>query len=401
MVFCATKRIQKKMKKALLDIVLFCLKLLRIPRNVIILESVPDFSGSPKCIADEVKRRSGDKYRFFWAVEKEKKYLGNRRVLFFWGETSLWDKVRKYFYLLRTAMIVDSNRPVKKICNKTIRIWTNHGGTLKKCRGYRQTIGPCDYVLSLSKDLAAVDWSLMEGLLKNKENVLSLGHPANDEIFISRSLDDFWAAQGMQEWKRCKIIGWFPTFRQHQNNRAPSTEEIFPFGLPLIKTAEELMELDAFLLECNCYLVVQMHHSQKKQQSLEQFQLKRIVSVSPQLKCDYGVSNANLMNAFDGLITDYSGAYHEYILLDRPIAVSIDDLEEYQNKVGFCYDFFKYIKGFYLKNFSDLRRFVKEISEGEDSSRSERLVAKALLHQYSDNHSTQRVVDFISTQLDL
>ena len=107
------------------------------------------------------------------------------------------------------------------------------------------------------------------------------------------------------------------------------------------------------------------------------------------------------MNAFDGLITDYSGAYHEYILLDRPIAVSIDDLEEYQNKVGFCYDFFKYIKGFYLKNFSDLRRFVKEISESEDSSRSERLVAKALLHQYSDNHSTQRVVDFISTQLDL
>ena len=107
------------------------------------------------------------------------------------------------------------------------------------------------------------------------------------------------------------------------------------------------------------------------------------------------VSTANLMQSFDAMITDYSAAYHEYILLDRPIALTIDDFNEYSSKTGFVFDYFDWIKGVYLKDSSDLIRFIKEVSDGVDSAKKERESAMHRIHKYIDNQSTTRVLDFL------
>ena len=45
-----------------------------------------------------------------------------------------------------------------------------------------------------------------------------------------------------------------------------------------------------------------------------------------------------LLRNADALITDYSSAYFDYMLLNRPIAFTVEDIEEYRKKRGFVFD---------------------------------------------------------------
>lgn len=386
------------MKKALLDIVLFCLKLLRIPRNVIILESVPDFSGSPKCIADELKRRFGDKYRFFWAVEKEKKYLGNRQVLFFWGEVSLWDKIRKYYYLLRAKIIIDSNRPVLKLSDKCLRLFTRHGGTLKKNDKYMKSLGKMDYVLSLSPYLAEIDFQILNGCsITRPDQVLNLGYPANDMVF---SDFDIYKCEMFKGKTYHKIVVWLPTFRNHKNNdESISLNLTGAYSMPIVHRLEDFEVLNSALKKLDVFLIVQLHPAQIAVMPKEEY--SHICFLTQEQKEKNGIITPNLLHCADALITDYSAAYYEYVLLNRPIGLSIDDFEDYAAKIGFCVDYDSVICGDHLKNMDDLVCFLTNVAKGEDFYSEQRMRALKKIHQYVDNQSTKRVVDFISTQLDL
>ena len=49
-----------------------------------------------------------------------------------------------------------------------------------------------------------------------------------------------------------------------------------------------------------------------------------------------GLSVYALLRNADALITDYSSAYFDYMLLNRPIAFTVEDIEEYRKRSGFC-----------------------------------------------------------------
>jgi CDP-glycerol glycerophosphotransferase (TagB/SpsB family) len=46
----------------------------------------------------------------------------------------------------------------------------------------------------------------------------------------------------------------------------------------------------------------------------------------------------HLLGYADALISDYSSAAVDYLVLDRPIAFTLDDVEEYNNSRGFVFD---------------------------------------------------------------
>ena len=181
-------------------------------------------------------------------------------------------------------------------------------------------------------------------------------------------------------------------------NRVDS-EEVFPFGIPLVKTEENLDQLNGLLKEKNILLAIQMHHAQMANFSKKSY--SNIILIKQELKYEMNVSTANLMQSFDALITDYSAAYHEYIMLDRPVALTIDDYDSYVSKTGFLFDYFEWIKGVYLKTISDLILFIEDVAAGVDSAKAERKIAAGRIHKYIDNKSTQRVVDFIVENVDL
>lgn len=104
----------------------------------------------------------------------------------------------------------------------------------------------------------------------------------------------------------------------------------------------------------------------------------------------------------DGLITDYSSVYYDYLLTDKPIAITTDDLEEYKKVFEFVYDdIFKVIKGEYINNIEDFKTFLNNISTGNDIAKEARLNAKKTLHKFQDGNSSKRVYDFLVNNMEL
>ena len=366
--------------------------------DVIILESEPAFDGSPMMLEREIKKRFPDKYRFFWAVDKhcEKKTL--EQTISFWGGLTLLDKIRKYFYLAKAKLIIDSNNPVVKLNPKTLRLYTTHGGTLKKCDKYMHSIGPVDYALSLSDKIADVDFQIMKDYsVSKREQVLPLGFPLHDVLFEDF---DLYRCGLLKEPRYQKIVGWLPTFRQHKNNDSSiSLETAKKFSLPLIENVDDFNLINDIFASKNSLLIVQLHHSQIS--SLPAKTYSNILFLTQEQKDKYGIKNMNLLHCFDAMITDYSGAYYEFLLLDRPIALTIDDYEEYAAKIGFYIDYQRLVQGERLSKIEDLEVFVNHVVSGEDVCRDKRASILPLVHNFPDNQSSRRIVDFINSKIDL
>lgn len=377
-----------------------------VGKNVkyIVFESVPDFSGSPKMICLELEKRGFRlKYKFVWAVDQSQKCcFKNFQCVPFWGKLNFFKRLKKNFVIWNAVLIVDSNRAIIKQNKKTFRLFTYHGAPLKNCFEATKNCGEMDCCLSLSFDFAEKEYDMYRNYwFSNRNQLVVLGYPSNDELFYEVDMSLFWKKSFPQlnVEKFSKIVGWMPTFRQRKRNINDDTMEVFPYGIPIIKNREGLESLNCFLKEKNVLLVIQIHHAQKE--NFEVVNMSNIVFLNQSIKDEMEITNANLMRSFDALISDYSSAYYEYLLLDRPVAISIDDYHDYAEHMGFCIDFFEYIKGFYLKNTNDLKTFITEVSENIDSTKNDRRESLKKIHKYLDANSTSRVVEFICDRVKL
>ena len=366
-------------------------------KKFIIFESYPDFSGSPKMICKELQKRGfNSKYTFIWAVDKsQKEHFSTYKTIPFFGSLNFFERQRKNFIIMQATLIVDSNRPILKTNPKTARIWTDHGGGPKQCTDYRKNLGQVNWYLALSDIMKIIHFEIIKpNVVSCIDQVLELGFPANDALFEKVNLQVFWEKSlEKQNVSFQKIIGWMPTFRPYH---AEFQIAPFPFGVPILKTQDEFIKLNRFLAEQNILLAIQIHHAQKRNKDYNTIKgLSNIVFISQEIKDKLKITNANLMNQYDALITDYSAAYNEFILLDRPTAITLDDYDEYAEKIGFYVNFIEYAKGYHIYNTNDLLNFISEVAQGIDSKRQERLKSLHTIHKYTDNQSTKRVVDFL------
>ena len=364
-----------------------------LKRNTILFESFPDFDGSPWMIYNElIKRGYNQKYKLIWLVDKEYK---RDDVLYkrFFKENNLRQILRDIWIRSKAKVIIDSNRYVYKINPKTFRLHTRHGGTLKSVPRYSKAINNVDYILSLSDEMAEIEYQRMyNGSNVTPQTFLIYGYPNNDRLFnsINSNTKKFFDKEIKKGQHFDKIIGWMPTYRNHRKREKEHSSQDFPFGLPLLYQPNDLSVLNDLLHNKNILLVIKIHHAQLLYFPKTNF--SNIITLSQDKQT---IPMMDLIKSFDALITDYSSIYHEYLLLDRPIALAIDDFETYSKNVGFWYDYFDWIKGVYLKNISDLLHFVEEFSNGYDSAQKEREAIKHRIHKYIDNQSTKRVVDFL------
>lgn len=384
------------LKKVLLKI-LFSFPFLK--KNVIILENNPDFDGSPMKVERDLKKKFPEgKFLFVWAVDKHCAIHSQEKTVAFWGGLTLIDKIKKYFYLARAILIIDSNRPVFKWNPKTIRIYTSHGGSLKNCDKYMHSIGKVDYYLTLSDYLANVDFEILKGRsVSSREQILPIGLPLNDVIFEDF---DLYRCGLLKEKCYDKIIGWLPTFRQHKNNdQSISLENEKKFSLPLFQSQADFDRIDAFLASKNTLLIVQLHPCQISLLPANSY--GNILFITQEQKNQYGITNMNLLHCFDAMITDYSAAYYEFLLLNRPIGLTIDDYEEYAAKIGFYIDYKRLVQGERLSKIEDLETFINHVVTGNDVSREDRERSLHEIHNYADNLSSERLIDFIASKIDL
>lgn len=370
-----------------------CLKkigrMIRLPLgNIILLESLPDYSDNTKAVFDElIKREINKKYKIVWIAFGDKPLPENMRFKnVSWIKRS--DIPRYFYYTHRAKCIMCGNIYITKISNKQYFLFLAHGAAFKNSRNKYGVPKNCvnDDVLSLSEYLAHYD---SINLSCNEESILPYGYPRND--ILLKSNVDINAVFSDIEFN--KLIYWLPTYRQDKWGISNSS-----ISIPIIHEKELALKVNECAKKNNVLIVVKPHPAQVI--SLSNMNLTNIVFINNDFLTEKGVNNYELLGASDAMLSDYSSVYYDYLLTDKPIGLCWEDFEEYNRNEGFTVDpEYAMSGGEKIYTAEDLCLFIERIANGEDALKSEREKIKSVIHKFPDGKSTERVVDHVMTKL--
>ena len=101
-----------------------------------------------------------------------------------------------------------------------------------------------------------------------------------------------------------------------------------------------------------------------------------------------------LLGYADALISDYSSAAIDYMLLDRPIAFAIPDLDAYKSSRKLHFDNLdEWLPGIQITTESQFCDFINEIRDGVDSGKKLRKNAFNKLGKWRDDNNSKRVLE--------
>ena len=372
-----------------------------LPMNdEIVLESNPDMSCNTYALYQFfLKKGLNSKYKLTWIVDNPEQFkdIKIKNVSFIARNPSNpIDRMKLYVRINRAKAAIACNRPFSSLnaARGQLNIYLDHGSHLKnmKVDGRRCTLD-CGYLISQSSFFVPYH---VDQYTVTEDQVVCTGLPRNDELYVHNDSLPRLIADA-DRFK--KVILWAPTFRQHANGKRVDTENRFPLGLPLLTGLEDAARLDAFLQEHQMLLIIKPHPVQDLSY-LKEIDLQNIRTIYNPDLAKAGIQLNELMEQTDAMITDYSSIYYDYMLLDKPIALTTDDLDNYQNDKGFVFDnVYDIIKGEHLKNTDELLAFLTDVCEGRDRMLAERTAVKEKINDFLDGNSSRRVYDFIIKKL--
>jgi len=293
---------------------------------------------------------------------------------------------KAFIKFIRSGVLIVSTGPddffpyplAKK--KKIINIW--HGTPIKKI-GFLISGADQRPLILFSK---AIDYfcvsSGFEGeVIKNafhlsQKKLLLTGQPKND--FIRQNHSEFLKAHS---YLNKKVILYAPTFRD-VGMKQKTLNELFP----LSQLQEILEKYDACFLYRN-------HINTTEQQIIED--LDRIIPAS-----FAGFPDAQpLLYHTDILITDYSGIYFDFLLLNRPVIFYTYDYATYREKRDFLFPFERNTPGPKVQTPEFLINAIEDylLDPKKDSARREEIKNK--FHTFTDGRACERINKIIMGML--
>jgi len=95
----------------------------------------------------------------------------------------------------------------------------------------------------------------------------------------------------------------------------------------------------------------------------------------------------------DALITDYSGIFYDFLLLDRPTLFYAPDLEEYVESRGLYFEYEDHVPGPIARDSSEFVEVVGDFLRGVDEHADDRESVRSEFYRYVDAESSERVYD--------
>lgn len=221
-------------------------------------------------------------------------------------------------------------------------------------------------------DIVSYSDHLKNNMIKtfaNKEaNYLFLGQPRNDNLNSNDKSVRAFLSKISGAAIDAQFILYAPTWRPYD------TTFFFPFNV-------NLQRFEELLASTNTYIFVRSHPFYPSRLSDEIQSLANIIifnsNIAPEI-CDY-------LASFDGLITDYSSIYIDYLVTDNKMAFIPYDYSLYEKNVGFCYPYNDFTPGPKIYNEKDLEEFI--LADNTDY-RQERLKIRTITNtQASGNCS--------------
>ena len=115
---------------------------------------------------------------------------------------------------------------------------------------------------------------------------------------------------------------------------------------------------------------------------------------------DAGYNLYTMMPQADGLIGDYSSVSMQFMLLDKPEAFVVPDIEEYARMRGFVFETPEdYMAGHIIKTKEEFYQFLDDFAKGKDIYKEKRHWVCDKVYKYKDSGTRKRAVELSGLSL--
>ncbi len=210
------------------------------------------------------------------------------------------------------------------------------------------------------------------------EVVKPLGYPLSDILLNNKETLENNFYQKFPEMKDKNVILYLPTYRRYEH------DNLLDFNYEI-----DWDKLNDYLIRTNSVFLVKRHPIQIHNKI--EFVPKNYENI-----IDLGdIGHLTLLAGADILITDYSSAFFDYLMLDRPIVFYCPDTEEYLSKNGIYFDFPQDLPGYYCETCDELINTLENIDFNVDYEDFKKKYMGSC-----DGHSTEKVAKLIEGYLD-
>ncbi len=212
-----------------------------------------------------------------------------------------------------------------------------------------------------------------------EDRVLVTGYPRNDRLVRNGG-----ETSGPPDKLANKVILYAPTWRPEK------AASMFPFP------DMDMEELERLLEEFDARLLLRGHYRDdlalREGNAGKLGKKGRIMMANRDLVEDV----QELLPQVDVLVSDYSGIWVDYLLLDRPMIFVPYDLEEYAKSPGLMYDFNEVTPGPKVSDFQGFMAALRECLRSPARYQEERRQTRKMFHAYEDGRASERIYEIIS-----
>ena len=356
------------------------------PKDMVMLESTNDFDGNAGALYEYLKKKNR-RHQYIWVLKEEenKKLLPDSRDIAICPRKNMEDLKQYIYYQSVSRWQIWDNEYIRKVRPDQINVFLQHFGMgYKKSAGLYTAPDYVDYVLTTNEKV--YEFSKESMFYAPKTKVIYGELPRNDVLFLGRGRELEKIVEGAYD----KAIMWAPTLREAKKGKRTDSSRSYPFGISVVYTKEEMEQLNDFLGQRDMLLLIKIHPNQKKNYSDQKYSHICYLDGKSVKK----VHAYKLLTQMDAMISDYSSIVYDYMLLDRPIAWALDDMEEYQ--LPFLMENpLEYMPGEKLYCFADLLRFLEQVKRGEDPYRLERAVVAESCNAPMEGKGCEHIAEFL------
>ncbi len=376
--------------------------------NIIVFRSGPhassyvkgmDYADNARALFEYMlKEAYNQRYELIWLVKNPldfshiaEKYENVSFISFDWSVSDKEEEREAYYRALCLAKYIfmtDAYGFARNARKDQIRVQLWHGCGLKTRINFVRCEHRYEYNIVISEVYKKIHQKIY-GL--REDQVLVTGYPKDDQLF-HLALD----------WKKMlsipdaeAYIFWLPTFRaslgqlSELNEKSPEGQ----IGLPMIQSLEELRKLNEFLCKKNTVLIIKLHPFQNTE-CIYFDGMSNITLLTNDMLVESGLQINQILDGADGLISDYSSVAIDFLLLDKPLAFTLDDVEEYERSRGFVFHPIReWLPGNLIHSASEFVQFIEDTISGKDKAREKRKALTVKLHQFYDDQSSRRVLE--------
>jgi len=358
------------------------------------------YADNSRYLAEYISRNL-EEYTIFWVGDnkiREEVCKSLRNVVFLDKKNFITNvKLLKCKYMFFSQMhTADISRFF--VYRKAIMCYLHHGMPIKKWGqdGLNQGIKTGNVIkkiwYSLNGAYKEYDFFVTSSPLHDKTNLSALslhgcsssknihsGTPRNDIYFnvMDKSIMQLKKVYSQLLHFNCKsrVMIYLPTYRRVSN-------EVFSFTSLSEEDNEKLQEI---LNKYDAIIIEKSHVAEKHKSSISK--LERVIVADSKLNVQ------EMMLFSDYLISDYSGAFLDYLLLDRPIIHYAYDYEYYKNvDSGLYYDISDFYAGPIANNFDELLIEIEKAFNGEDHMKERRNYVRKKYMTYEIGKASEQIV---------